>query len=872
MSEYAGLETTHQGEQEGHSSGGNKNGSSKFLNFLVVLTLVVLFSSSIITALLVVGLAYYVLTRKLMMRPAEAGLYLSGIALISAILWWVTGAPSIFTSTLDAAINRPGTYFKHHNLIDLLATLSYPLALIGLFIGSILGFLLVSKIYSDYKRFPEIKYINNHWMSERKFQYRPTLTSRIKKKKLEQKLESGANFVLPGELGKNAPAGIALGIDELKGVVEYFTTSEVCRNVLIIGAPGSGKTVTTESQIRVNAKLGITSIVVNMKSDLDLARKLAKYSGDEGIAFYHFTQKTPHTGRYDNDYNPYGQAFIDPFSNLTNSEKVGLVLDFQEYKQEAQKYKNEVRNTLQVLVNSVEELEEYAKNLKEEDPAQYRIFVEDVEKAGLVWNRGLFRLFHSALVHPEALANNLPAGNETGEKLQRRIFEGKSGTIKESWTTPRGNIETVINSSFGAWIGYPTNGEPFIDLDLITDPESPTAIVLFDFNADSEKETSEYLGKMLTSIITALSAHRRTKQKTSNLIQVFFDEAQSVPLVALNGILEKARQSKIGLQLGQQSLSQITEKNGIEGLKSLMDNTNTIIVLPGMKGTTNAEIISGIAGEVEKTVYEVYANTDLVWWKNFIRWDDVRRYSKREYRTTEPRIPKGELINLRAPNPENNEYYTEAMIIRRTPEYDPKDRCDKLIYNGKKVHVVHPKEVLTKLPATPPEGTLPPAKPHTLPPLEDEAQPVTPTTIEESETKPAEEPKIAPAKPEIRQPKKPGTTPKRQEPQQAQETVEPEPVKPHKVPAPQTVKKPGTVRQAPKITVQQPAIVAETKVAGDTKPEPEVPANPRANKNKPQALPPRERPKPKPRTRHGVIAQSVQDRFNVTNEEPTDGD
>ena len=138
MSEYAGLETTHQGEQEGHSSGGNKNGSSKFLNFLVVLTLVVLFSSSIITALLVVGLAYYVLTRKLMMRPAEAGLYLSGIALISAILWWVTGAPSIFTSTLDAAINRPGTYFKHHNLIDLLATLSYPLALIGLFIGSIL--------------------------------------------------------------------------------------------------------------------------------------------------------------------------------------------------------------------------------------------------------------------------------------------------------------------------------------------------------------------------------------------------------------------------------------------------------------------------------------------------------------------------------------------------------------------------------------------------------------------------------------------------------------------------------------------------------------------------------------------------------------
>lgn len=872
MSEYAGLETTHQGEQEGHSSGGNKNGSSKFLNFLVVLTLVVLFSSSIITALLVVGLAYYVLTRKLMMRPAEAGLYLSGIALISAILWWATGAPSIFTSTLDAAINRPGTYFKHHNLIDLLATLSYPLALIGLFIGSILGFLLVSKIYSDYKRFPEIKYINNHWMSERKFQYRPTLTSRIKKKKLEQKLESGANFVLPGELGKNAPAGIALGIDELKGVVEYFTTSEVCRNVLIIGAPGSGKTVTTESQIRVNAKLGITSIVVNMKSDLDLARKLAKYSGDEGIAFYHFTQKTPHTGRYDNDYNPYGQAFIDPFSNLTNSEKVGLVLDFQEYKQEAQKYKNEVRNTLQVLVNSVEELEEYAKNLKEEDPAQYRIFVEDVEKAGLVWNRGPFRLFHSALVHPEALANNLPAGNETGEKLQRRILEGKSGTIKESWTTPRGNIETVINSSFGAWIGYPLNGEPFIDLDLITDPESPTAIVLFDFNADSEKETSEYLGKMLTSIITALSAHRRTKQKTSNLIQVFFDEAQSVPLVALNGILEKARQSKIGLQLGQQSLSQITEKNGIEGLKSLMDNTNTIIVLPGMKGTTNAEIISGIAGEVEKTVYEVYANTDLVWWKNFIRWDDVRRYSKREYRTTEPRIPKGELINLRAPNPENNEYYTEAMIIRRTPEYDPKDRCDKLIYNGKKVHVVHPKEVLTKLPATPPEGTLPPAKPHTLPPLEDEAQPVTPTTIEESETKPAEEPKIAPAKPETRQPKKPGTTPKRQEPQQAQETVEPEPVKPHKVPAPQTVKKPGTVRQAPKITVQQPAIVAETKVAGDTKPEPEVPANPRVNKNKPQALPPRERPKPKPRTRHGVIAQSVQDRFNVTNEEPTDGD
>ena len=52
------------------------------------------------------------------------------------------------------------------------------------------------------------------------------------------------------------------------------------------------------------------------------------------------------------------------------------------------------------------------------------------------------------------------------------------------------------------------------------------------------------------------------------------------------------------------------------------------MVLQGMKGGASANIISSIAGTRQELKYTVYSKRELVWWKNFIQWDDIRRYDK----------------------------------------------------------------------------------------------------------------------------------------------------------------------------------------------------------------------------------------------------
>lgn len=885
-------------EQQSQSGGGSYNSNSavndaigKVLGLLVAVALCVAFSTAIISAVAVVAVAYYYLTRKRMMRPVEVFIYMLATALVGVCLWFILDAPGKFNRAVNAIFMNPQAYFAHHTLLDAIWALSTPLTIAGIIIGSFLGWLWSLKISSDYKKFPEIKFHDTHWMREGNFKYRHTPLQRWQRKRLVNQIEEGANFVLDGEPGRLP--GVILGIDEETCQPVYFTTAEIVRHMVKVGAPGSGKTASTENEIRANAKRGITSIVINMKADVDLARKLAKYAHDEGLGFYHFTQANPQTGAYENLYNPRGQAYLDPFANLTLAEKMNIGLAFQQYEVAGEKYKNDVKGTLTVLLNSIQELEKYVQELEAEDAAEHQIFIEDLERAGLVWNNGEFRRFHSALMNPEAVLNALPENNTTGGDLRRRIHDGKSGHVKDSWGTIRGNINTVLGSPFGKWLGLPKNGEPYIDFDYITDPSTTPSIVLFDFNADSEEETSATFGKLLTEMLTTTSSHRRNNNKTSNIVQLFFDEFQTIPLNRISGLLEKARASNVGVSLGQQSLSQLIEKNGEDSVKTLIENVGTIMVLQGMKGGASANIISSIAGTRQELKYTVYSKRELVWWKNFIQWDDIRRYDKTSTVVEVPIIKPSDLINLRGPNPAKGEYYTEAMVIRQTPKYDRIAGAEVESVAGTKIHVLLPKQVLSKLPAVP-EEPISVGKPLYLPSIpkyntlfkqEDEflepvniGEPVSSSTSEQEmnasmETSKSSTPHRKPATtgarantpkkarrkapPGVKAPAVAGPPKPDIEPVDTIRTAKPKPKKPLVNPVAGT-RKPAVSRQRPQQSEakSQSNLTPESSKVRPSKSQGRAASQ--RKQQKPQTPPPP--PRLKPRVMRGVVAEGVENR------------
>ena len=867
----------HRMEDEGYSGGSSSGGGSKFFAGLVIFALIILTSSAIVATVAVVAYSYYHLTRKKMMQPSEVFLYMLGIAGVATLLWFVLDAPKNMQKTLQLVFADSQTYFMQHSWLELIVAVTTPFTLVGLVFGALLGWLFSLKIKADYKKFPEIKHLPSYWMNADNFKYQKTPLQRHRRNRVAKKIEEGANYILPDEKS-GLPAGTAAGIDEEAGTAFFIPAAEIPRHGAVCGISGSGKTKLMENLIRGNAKQGITSIIINMKADSDLSRKLTKYAWEEGMKFYHFTQVNPYSGKYENDWNPAGQAYIDPFDGMTLEQRVDVGLAFQKYREESEKYKNDVKWTLQVVFNALDELEKYIKKLEAQEKAnkaesqklqldlrrhslkpyltaeeiqdlnqrikqleveESKLILADLAESGIVWDDGDFRRFHSALLHPEAILKVLPTNSINADNLMRRIQEGKHGNTQESWATPRSNFNAVINSSLGRWIGRPKNGEPYINLYDICRPDATPAVVLFDFNADSEEEISARFGKILTEMLTATSARRRNTNQDSNIVQVFFDEFQTIPLAKVDGLLEKARTSNIGVLLGQQTLKQLIKRNSEAEVEDLIDKVGTIIVMHGMKGTGTAELISRALGTKKAIKYVMYSKRELVWWKNFIRWDDVRRYDTSQTEIEVPRVEASELIALRGPNPQKGDYYTEAMIMRKTPKWSAAQNTMIEVFDGTKVHVLLPKQVIEKVPLQPDI------------PLPEHAYPKQVTKKAGSA-----------AKYRTRQVKA-------SKPEQAVPAPAPKPSqKPSTPPTPNKIRKP----QMPKPPAPAPKTTPDmAKVEKPAQKTPRVIIPPTTQK-KPEPAPQptkKERSKPKPRVVSGPISQSVQQRTNqqVTNQQ-----
>jgi len=591
-----------------------------FVGLLVVLSIIFL-------PAFILGWGYYSLIRFFKQRFSVIATVVLFVDLIAVLYGFLSHA-------VERALGVFANLFQIQNLwTDLI-----PFAIVfNIILGGFFGLLLVFIQIQQIKASPYKLKFKGTWLYE--FKFRRTPLQYFRKKKIIEGLKEGKY---------SSPEKAPLGLDENNGdVVASMYGSESGKPTLISGAAGSGKTITMLSMIHNNIKNGKPSVVIDFKRSPELSSKLASWAKENNRKFYHFVNGDP--DRYDVKDSP-GQACYDALIN-GDASKADMVLGMREYDVAAEVYKSSMRQLLQVLFSMLK----YA----------------DKSKAPNVdWDHG--ELYQ--------VASSITGGNFTdlvgaceGTIIQASAEEveiglrSRTSSLHKAMEELRGQMRTIISSEYGRWLKTEKGGRN-IDLYKLTSESDSDSVILFSLNSDSEKDFSKYLGSLILADLSAVSAKRRNNG-IKNQISVYVDEFQAVPPTAVTSLLEKSRESKMGMTLSSQSYEQIvaaSDNNGEAYLISIMDTCSNFIVHNGAT-EKSAVRLAEIIGKDFETVYSASNQNDGFLFS--INWFNKRNQIVKTDEEERWIVHPKEFMSLSSPS-ENNGYKSTAVIINKSPD-DP---------------------------------------------------------------------------------------------------------------------------------------------------------------------------------------------------------
>ena len=531
---------------------------------------------------------------------------------------------------------------------------------VSIILGSIGGFILTAIQVGRLIKNPYMLHMEGPWKG---FTFRDTPLEKYKTKKLVQQLKDGT---LSTE--EKAPLGITTKVFEdpetsnnrleTKTVreVAYRYQADARRNTIMSGGVGSGKTITMLSMIRSDIKHGLPVILIDMKRDPENSAKLAKWCKEYGRNFYHFVNGDPQ------DYDvpdSEGQASYDPLIN-GGAAKADMILGMREWDTSSEVYKGNLRQLLQVTFQMLRQ-------------------ADRTRASRIDWNHGGIYQLASAIKDSAAFADLLMAckGRPIYDDAQA-VDEGarhRNGKLYGAMDEVQSYMRTLTASAYGPWLRTGVTDRN-IDLYELTAHEGQGNVILFSINSDSEKDFAAYLGSLIMSDLSAVSALRRNRGK-KNPVNLYVDEFQIIPPSVLGGLLEKGRASGFAITLASQSLEQIivkSERNGEANVNNILDTSAHFIIHNGSyfdSATRLAKIVGEAWFPKWSTVNDSKTHFFSFNWNN--RRDSIVRNDREQRYIVDP----SEFQKLSAPSPSNN-YLTEAIIIDKStvdPRYAGGERA-----------------------------------------------------------------------------------------------------------------------------------------------------------------------------------------------------
>lgn len=514
-------------------------------------------------------------------------------------------------------------------------------AVINIALGGLAGLLLVFSQIRQMKANPHRLRIEGNWMY--KFAYHRTPFQVLRRKRTIEGLKSGAF---------SSDEKTPLGLDETSSndAVAYRYYTEAVKQSFIVGASGSGKTITMMEMMLNDIIAGKSFTTIDFKRSPEMAAALATWCKENGRNFYHYVNGMP--SNYDIP-NSAGQAYYDPLIS-GGASKADMLLNMREYDRASAVYQGNMRQLLQVLFSM----------LRNADRSKTQ---------NISWGGGSLRQVASAI--DGNLAELAAACEGTEIEDEANAIEAqtrmKSSQLKHALEELQGQIRTLLASEYGRWLKVDKKGRNINLFKLMSEPGN---VVLFSLNADSEKDFSRYMGSLILSDLNAVSALRRTKN-LKNHVNIYVDEFQAVPPTAVTSLLEKSRGSVMGMTLSSQSFEQVissADSNGEAYLVSIMDTCSNFFIHAGST-EDSAVRLSKILGKRFMTVYrQANQNQSFLFSSN---WGNRRNQTVQTSEEERWILPPNEFMSLSSPN-KTNDYRSTAIIINKSPD-DPSLREEK---------------------------------------------------------------------------------------------------------------------------------------------------------------------------------------------------
>jgi type IV secretory pathway TraG/TraD family ATPase VirD4 len=341
------------------------------------------------------------------------------------------------------------------------------------------------------------------------------------------------------------PRELLVGRDEgHRGVSIPFGGDAGGTHALVVGATGSGKTV-TQTWIAARAiERGLGAVVLDPKGDDGMREALRRNALAAGRAFLEWTPDGHHV------YNPYARGGA---SEIADKVLAGERFTEPHYQRQAQRYLGHVVRTLRATGSQV----------------SLNAIVEQLEPARL-------ELLVRALPEPEARATFTYL-----DSLSPRQHSELAGV--------RDRLAILAESDVGRWLEPQTQGAEQFDL---LGAVRSRAIVYFSLESDSRPLLSEMLGAAIVQDLqTTVAALQGSPQPTL----VVIDEFSAIAAEQVVRLFGRARSAGFSLVLGTQELSDLRPAGRERLLEQILGNLSVLIahrqVVP-----ESAELIASVAG------------------------------------------------------------------------------------------------------------------------------------------------------------------------------------------------------------------------------------------------------------------------------------
>jgi type IV secretory pathway TraG/TraD family ATPase VirD4 len=342
-----------------------------------------------------------------------------------------------------------------------------------------------------------------------------------------------------------ASAELMLGRDERgRAVAIPFGGAHGGTHALVLGATGSGKTVTQTSLVVAAIARGMGAVVIDPKGDSSLRAHLAAGAHSAGRAFLQWTPGG------ETVYNPYARG-----SETEIADKALAAERFTEphYQRQAQRY----------LGHAVRAM---------------RLVGDEVSLAGIVRHLDPERL--------EELARRLP---EEQARSAHAYLDSLTPRQQSELTGVRDRLAILTESDVGRWLDPETAGAQQFDL---LDAVRSRAVVYFGLESDSRPLLSQMLGGAVVADLQTVVASLQGQPVAT---MVVIDEFSAVAAEQIVRLFGRARSAGMSLLLGTQELSDLRLPGRERLLEQVMGNLSVLVahrqVVPA-----SAELIAGVAG------------------------------------------------------------------------------------------------------------------------------------------------------------------------------------------------------------------------------------------------------------------------------------